>query len=144
MIRTQETLEVTPEEQKKAAAAQQAATAEEQRINSQLRGLQVLMQKEEQALAQRLAYAAQVRAQGLQKNDQKLLDQAELLERQALDYYLKRVKQFENYSIAPGQSTEFDQPHASAHPATRQPTPATRQPSASSSSRSPSRYSTRR
>ena len=104
VVKTQEKVEVTQEERKKAAVAQQAATAEEQKIASQLRGLQLLMQKEEQALAQRLAYAAKIRAQGLASNDQKLLDQAERLERQALDYYQKRVKQFESFTVSSGQS----------------------------------------
>ena len=72
------------------------------------------MQKEEQALAQRLAYAAQLRAQGLTKNDQKLLDQAEAVERQALDYYLRRVKQFESTRVSNSKSsTQAHNPVAS-------------------------------
>ncbi len=104
-VRTQETLEATSDEKRRAAAAHQVATAEEQQVAGRVRGLQLLMQKEEQALAQRLAYAAKVRAQGLAKNDQKFLDQAERLERQALDYYQKRVSQFENVKITPGTTS---------------------------------------
>ena len=55
----------------------------------------MLLQKEEQALAQRMAYAQKLRAAGLEKNDQKMLDQAEQYERQAMDYYTKRVQPFE-------------------------------------------------
>ncbi len=104
-VRTHENLDVTPEEKRRAVAAQQLASAEEQRIASQMRGLELLMKKEEQALAQRMAYAGKMRAQGLAKNDQKLLDQAEKLERQALDYYLKRVKQFENASVKSSEAS---------------------------------------
>ena len=86
---------------------------------SQMRGLQALMQKEEQALAQRLAYAGKLRAAGLAKNDQKMLDQAEGLERQALDYYQKRVKQFEAASIkASTSSTKVQQPTRTTKPST--------------------------
>ncbi len=104
-VRTNEEIDVTPEEKQRAALAQQKATAEEQQIQSRLRGLQVLMQKEETALAQRLAQAAKIREQGLAKNDQKLLDQAEQYERQALDYYQKRCQQFEKASISVESTT---------------------------------------
>ena len=144
VVRTHEDLGVTQEEKQRAAAAQQTATVEEQRIAGQLRGLQLLMQKEEQALAQRLAYAAKLRAQGLSKNDQKLLDQAERLERQALDYYQKRVQQFETTQITPSKST------TQGTKAQQQPTRARSSSSSRSSSnnyrstRSSSRYRSRR
>ena len=41
----------------------------------------MLIEKEEQLLAQRMAYAAKLREKGLAANDQKLLDQAEQFER---------------------------------------------------------------
>ena len=104
-IRTHENIETPLEERQRAAAAAQAASAEEQQVSSRVRGLQLLMQKEEQALAQRLAYAAQIREQGLTKNDQKMLDQAERIERAALDYYQKRCQQFEQTTISNSPSS---------------------------------------
>ena len=117
-VTTQETLEPTPEDKQRAVAAQQVASATEQKLAAQVRGLQALMEKEEQALAQRLAYAAKIRAQGLAKNDQKLLNQAEQFERQALEYYQKRVQQFENLQLAPEpSSSNARQPSRSTKPA---------------------------
>ena len=133
-VRTQEQIDVSPEERQRAAVAAQAATAEEQQVAARLRGLQTLMQKEEQLLAQRLAYAAKVREQGLAKNDQKLLDQAELIERQSLDYYQKRCKQFENVTVTTSSSSSK----------ASKPTPASSPRSATPSTRSSSRTSSRR
>ena len=103
-VKTVEQIEVSPEEKQRAAAARQTAIAEEQQVQARLRGLQALMEKEERLLAQRLAQAAQIRAKGLASNDQKMLDQAERYERQALDYYQKKVQQFENLNVATGTS----------------------------------------
>ena len=64
-----------------------------------VRGLQLLIAKEEQLLAQRLAYAGKLREKGLAANDQKTLDQAEQFERAALAEYLKKVQQFERTSV---------------------------------------------
>jgi len=96
--------EVSPEDKQRAAVAQQAATAEEQRVAAHVRQLEIIMAKEEQTLAQRMAHAAKIREEGLAKNDQKLLDQAEQVERQSLDYYLKRVQQLENHKVTGGQA----------------------------------------
>ncbi len=133
-LRTHENLDATPEEKQRAAALAASASVEERQVASRVRGLQLLMQKEEQALAQRLAYASKLRAQGLTKNDQKTLDQAEQLERQALDYYLKRVQQFEKASVTTGTSTSRRQQSTRSTPSTR-----TYRSSRSSSSRSRSR-----
>ncbi len=126
-VRTHETIEVTPEEQQRAALAKQKAVAEERGIQSRMRSLQALMQKEEEALAKRLAYAAKIREQGLSKNDQKLLDQAEQYERRALEYYQKRVQQFEQANVSAESTTA---PREAA------------QPRRSSRSSSSSRYTT--
>lgn len=117
-VTTEEKLEPTPEDKQRAVAAQQAATAAEQKLAAKVRGLQALMQKEEQALAQRLAYAAKIRAQGLAKNDQRLLKKAEQLERQSLDYYQRRVKQFETLQISSpdASSSNVRQPTRSTQP----------------------------
>jgi hypothetical protein len=123
VLRSHEDLDATPEEKRRAADLQRQAAAEEQQVSSQVRGLQALMQKEEQALAQRLAYAAQMRAQGLTENDQKLLNQAEAIERQALDYYQRRVKQFENTRVTNGSSNaRVRQPVQQTQPRAEQPT----------------------
>ena len=60
------------------------------------------MEKEESLLAQRMAYAAQIRDKGLADNDQKLLDQAERFERAALAEYEKKVRQFETMRVTNG------------------------------------------
>lgn len=96
--------EVSPDDKQRAAVAQQAATAEEKRVAIHVRQLEIIMAKEEQTLAQRMAQAAKIREEGLAKNDQKLLDQAEQYERQALAYYLQRVQQLENYKVTGGQA----------------------------------------
>ena len=133
-VRTHEQIDVSPEERQRAAVAAQAATAEEQQVAARLRSLQTLMQKEEQLLAQRLAYAAKIREQGLTKNDQKLLDQAELIERQSLDYYQKRCKQFENVTVKTSSSSSK----------ANEPTPARSPRSTMPPSRSSSRTRSRR
>lgn len=86
---------VAPEEQRKAAAATQAATAEEQKITQRIRWVEAQLQREEQLLAQRLAYANRLRAAGLEKNDEKVLQQAEQYERQSLAAFQQRITQFE-------------------------------------------------
>ncbi|MFW6171144.1 MAG: hypothetical protein ACODAD_11685 [Planctomycetota bacterium] len=97
--RTQEVVDPSPEEKQRATAAQHAASAAEQQFAAKVQKLQTLMKKEEQDLAQRLAYAARLRNQGLEKSDQALLKQAEQFERRALEYYQKRVEQFEKLRI---------------------------------------------
>ena len=107
VIRTFENIQVTEEEKLRAAAGKQAAAAEEQQMAGRIRGLQVLIEKEEQLLAQRMAYAARIREKGLADNDQKLLDQAERYERAALAEYEKKVQQFEALRVtnsAPDQT----------------------------------------
>ncbi len=104
---------MTEEEKLRAAAGKQAATAEEQQMAGRVRGLQVLMEKEEQLLAQRMAYAARIREKGLADNDQKLLDQAERYERAALAEYEKKVQQFEALRVtnsAPDQTRRAPAP----------------------------------
>lgn len=105
VLQTHEVQEPTPEEKQRAAVAQRQAQAEEQAMAARVRGLETLIQKEEQDLAQRLAHAAKLRADGLAKNDEKILQQAEQLERQSLEYYLKRIKQFESMNVTAGESS---------------------------------------
>jgi hypothetical protein len=126
VIRTYENIQITEEEKLRAAAGKQAAAAEEQQISGRVRGLQVLMEKEEQLLAQRLTYAARIRDKGLTDNDQKLLDQAERLERAALAEYEKKVQQFETMRVtnsAPEQTRRAPTP---AVRSSKNPSPARR------------------
>jgi hypothetical protein len=99
VIRTYEDIQITDEEKQRAAAAKKAAMAEEQQMLGRVRGLQTLIEREEQLLSQRLAYAAKIREKGLADNDQKLLDQAERYERAALAEYQKKCQQFERMSV---------------------------------------------
>jgi hypothetical protein len=136
VLQTHEVQEPTPEEKQRAAVAQRQAQAEEQAMAARVRGLETLIQKEEQDLAQRLAHAAKLRADGLAKNDEKILQQAEQFERQSLEYYLKRVKQFESMNVTAGESSvrspqqQQQQPTRRAQPsapATRSAQPQVRQ-----------------
>ncbi len=119
-------------------ATNQPTSEEEKKLFAQLRGYQLLLQKEEQALAQRMAYAQKLRAAGLEKNDQKMLDQAEQYERRAMDYYTKRVQQFEQMRFKTEANAAA---RASNGTTTTQPTV---QPSRSQSHRSASNYGRRR
>jgi hypothetical protein len=113
VIRTYENIQVPEEEKRRAAAGRQTAAAEEQQVAGRIRGLQLLIEKEEQLLAQRMAYATKLREKGLAANDQKILDQAERFERAALAEYLKKVQQFERMSVtnsAPEQSRRAPMP----------------------------------
>jgi hypothetical protein len=117
VIRTFENIQVTDEEKLRAAAGKQAAAAEEQQMAARIRGLQVLIEKEEQLLAQRLAYAARIRDKGLADNDPKLLDQAERYERAALAEYEKKVQHFEALRVtnsAPDQTRRAPAPARSS------------------------------
>jgi hypothetical protein len=117
VIRTYENIQVAEEEKLRAAAGKQAATAEERQISGRVRGLQATMEKEEQLLAQRMAYAARIREKGLTDNDQKLLDQAERFERAALVEYEKKVRQFETLRVtnsAPEQTRRAPTPARSS------------------------------
>ena len=112
-VRTFEEIQITEDEKRRAAAGKQAAAAEEQLMSGRVRGLQLLIAKEEQLLAQRLAYAGKLREKGLAANDQKTLDQAEQFERAALAEYLKKVQQFERTSVTnscPEQPRRTPQP----------------------------------
>ena len=99
MTRTYENIQVPEEEKRRAAAGRQTAAAEEQQVAGRIRGLQLLIEKEEQLLAQRMAYATKLREKGLAANDQQILDQAERFERAALAEYQKKVQQFERASV---------------------------------------------
>jgi hypothetical protein len=119
-------------------ATNQPTTEEEKKLFAQLRGYQLLLQKEEQALAQRMAYAQKLRAAGLEKNDQKMLDQAEQYERRAMDYYTKRVQQFEKMRF---QTEANAAARSSNGTTTRRPAV---QPTREQSHRSASNYGRRR
>jgi len=75
---------------------------DEQQVMARVRGYQMQLEREEKVLNQRLAYAAQLRQQGLEKKDQNLLDQAEQYERKALTAYQGRVQQYEKANLNPG------------------------------------------
>jgi hypothetical protein len=91
--------------------AQQAIDNEKQ-VMARIRAYEAQLRREEQLLQQRLAQANAIRQQGLQKKDQRLLDQAERYERQAMAAYQQRVKYFEGRTI--GSTTQ--------QPAARTPT----------------------
>ncbi len=113
VVRTFENIQVTEEEKRRAAAGRQAAAAEEQQMHGRIRSLQMLIAKEEQLLAKRLEYAAQLREKGLAANDQAMLTKAEQFERASLVEYQKKVEQFERASVmssAPEQSRRGAQP----------------------------------
>ena len=74
----------------------------EQQMMAKIRSYQAQLEREEKVLSQRMAYAAQLRRQGLEKKDQRLLDQAEQYERKALAAYQGRVKLFEKTNLNPG------------------------------------------
>jgi hypothetical protein len=117
----------------------QPETEEEKKLFAQLRGYQLLLKKEEQALAQRMAYAQKLRVAGLEKNDQKLLDQAEDYERRAMEYYTKRVQQFEKMRFStPSDTTTRSSGSSTSQPAVRN------QPPRGQNNRSASNYGRRR
>lgn len=104
--RSYEQMQVTEEEKRRAALAAQQAAAEEQQMAGRVRGLQQLIEREEQLLVQRMTYAAKLREKGLTTNDQQLLDQAERYERAALSEYQKKVRQFEAMNVVPAATPE--------------------------------------
>jgi len=112
---------------------------DEQQVMARVRGYQSQLEREEKVLAQRMAYAAQLRRQGLEKKDQSLLDQAEQYERKSLAAYQGRVKLFERANLNP-ESGRRGLPSVKAPkipnrvPSATRPT--RRQPSRSRSSRS--------
>ncbi len=87
-----------------AAVAGEQVGNDEQQVLARVRGYQSQLEREEKSLSQRMAYAARLRQQGLEKKDQSLLDQAEQYERKALAAYQARVKQFERASLNPGSN----------------------------------------
>jgi hypothetical protein len=86
-----------------------------------VRGLQQLIEREEQLLVQRMTYAAKLREKGLTTNDQQLLDQAERYERAALAEYQKKVRQFETMSVMPATSERQGRAPAPARPSNAAP-----------------------
>ncbi len=110
VIRTFEQIEASEEEKRRAAAGKQAAAAQETQMLGRIRNLQTIIAREEQLLAQRLAYAAKLRDKGLATNDEKVLSQAEQFERAALAEYLKKVQQFERASIVDGAAEPSRRP----------------------------------
>ncbi len=111
----------TPARQSTASRQPQQLTAaggevggDEQQVMARVRGYQSQLEREEKALSQRMAYAAQLRRQGLEKKDQNLLDQAEQYERRALAAYQGRVKLFEKTNLNPGSSARV--PTAAKNP----------------------------
>jgi hypothetical protein len=77
----------------------EVANGNEQQVMARVRGYQLVMEREEKVLSQRMAHATKLRQQGLQNKDQKLLDQAEQYERQAIVAYQRRIKQFEKTEL---------------------------------------------
>ncbi len=87
---------------------------DEQQVVARVRAYQSQLQREEQLLQQRLKQADQLRQRGLQSKDQRVLDQAERYERQAMAAYQQRIKYFEGRNLG----TPTKQP-AARTPATR-------------------------
>lgn|GEM_PF-4138653 len=83
------------------AHGDRAASGTEQQVMARVRGYKSQLEREEKMLSQRLAYAGQLRQQGLEKKDPRLLDQAEQYERKALAAYQQRVKRFERTNLNP-------------------------------------------
>jgi hypothetical protein len=77
----------------------EVANSNEQQVMARVRGYQLVMEREEKMLSQRMAHATKLRQQGLQNKDQKLLDQAEQYERQAIAAYRGRIQQFEKTNL---------------------------------------------
>jgi hypothetical protein len=102
---------------------------DEQQVMARVRGYQSQLQREQQMLEQRLKQADRIRQQGLQRKDQRLLDQAERYERQAMAAYEQRIKQFEGRNL--GNMGNSNQPSAR--------TPATRRSSAPPRNTTPQR-----
>ncbi|MCU0958615.1 MAG: hypothetical protein MUF48_00795 [Pirellulaceae bacterium] len=119
--RTYEQMQVTEDEKRRAALAQQQAAAEEQQMAGRVRGLQQLIEREEQLLVQRMTYAAKLREKGLTTNDQQLLDQAERYERAALAEYQKKVRHFESMSVVPATPPQQGRAPAPARPSQANP-----------------------
>lgn len=117
---------------------------------ARVRAYQSQLQREEQLLQQRLLQADKIRQQGLQKKDQRLLDQAERYERQAMAAYQQRVKQFEVRNIGttgrqpaartPAQQRNYAPPR-NATPQRRQARPQQRSTRKTSSRKTSSRKS---
>jgi hypothetical protein len=72
---------------------------DEQQVMARVRAYQSQLQREEQLLQQRLKQADQLRQRGLQSKDQRVLDQAERYERQAMAAYQQRIKHFEGRNL---------------------------------------------
>lgn len=94
---------------------------DEQQVMARVRGYQSQLQREQQMLEQRLRQADRIRQQGLQRKDQRLLDQAERYERQAMAAYEQRIKQFEGRNL--GNMGNSNQPSAQTPPTRRSSAP---------------------
>ncbi len=79
--------------------ANEAAKVKEHQVIQRLRGIEALLANEQKLLERRLAYAAQIRAKGLQDEDDRLLRQAEEIERQAVALYEQRISQLEKQHL---------------------------------------------
>lgn len=101
----QSTTQVSAAEQRKAVVATQTASAEEQKVAQRVRYVELQLKREEQLLAQRLDYANRLRTAGLQKNDEKVLQQAETYERRSLAAFEQRVAQLEKMLQIPSTGT---------------------------------------
>ncbi|MCO6456986.1 MAG: hypothetical protein J5I93_16930 [Pirellulaceae bacterium] len=104
-------------------AHNRAVAQEEARIMGTLRGIEQQLAAEQQLLERRLQYAEQLRQKGLKDENRKLLEQAEQVERQAVQLYQQRVAQFEKVEVnagsrvAPGRPAPSVQPRRSNQPA---------------------------
>lgn len=85
------------------AAPQPAAapkeSADEKIITDKLRAVELEMKRAEQALQRQLAEAEKVRASGLAKSDQALLNRAEALEKGAFTRYEQQMKRLEKIQV---------------------------------------------
>lgn len=98
-------------------AHNRAVAQEEARIVGTLRGIEQQLAAEQQLLERRLQYAEQLRQKGLKDENRKLLEQAEQVERQAVQLYQQRVAQFEKVEVSAGSRLAPARPAQSAQPA---------------------------
>ncbi len=81
-----------------AAAGSEATTAFDAQVQREIQSMERMIQQATQVLERKMAQAAQVRQRGLEKEDRRLLDQAEQMERQAIAAYEQHLKQIESYT----------------------------------------------
>lgn len=110
----------------------------ESKIMSRLSSLEKQLSAHERVLERRLQQAQKLRQDGLKRNDFKMLQKAERLEKQAVVEYEAQIRRFEKIS-----KSVADSANTAANQALRQPPPTQRRPSSNTKSRSSRSYSGR-